>query len=822
MTKKTKILAIDDKKEILLSLKAVVNNYFPDYEFYTSLSGKEGIEIAIRKLPDCIILDIHMPEMDGYEVCAELKNNDKTKHIPIVFLTADYDSSENKIKGLELGADAFISKPFVIEELVVQIKAMLRIKRAEDILRNEKESLSDLVQQQTRKLLEYKKAVNSSTDLIAVINRNYEYVFVNDTFADYWNMSSESIFNMSVEKLHGKEYFIKKLKPNIDKAFSNETVNFESRVVYKKTGVCFLFVSYNPIIEENGEINTIAVTIRDITKDKTFEKKILLNNERLKSLVKISQYEFKDIQDLLDYTLEEAIKLTESKIGFIYFYNEAKRQFTLNTWSRDVMKECRLLDLQTVYDLDKTGCWGEAVRQKMPYVINNYNAPNEYKKGTPEGHIKLNKFLTIPVIADNKIVAVIGVANKNKDYTDLDIQQLTLLMNSVWKVVDKHKFQQQLIKAKEKAEESDKLKTAFLQNISHEIRTPMNGIIGFSQMLKKNKTEEKRNHYIRIIEESCNQLLCIVNDVIDISKLQTKQARLHTSKVSINSIISDIYTQYSQKQNETGIALHMQKGLTDIEGVVYTDQIKLYQTLNNLINNAFKFTNKGHIKYGYDLKDNLLEFFVEDTGIGIDKNIQNQIFSYFRQAEVETTRRFGGTGLGLSICLGNIELLEGKIWVDSQPNKGSTFHFTIPYNPVNTGATTHATKRADVRQKTLKKPNILVAEDEEFNFLFIQELLEDMNLEIIRAADGNEAIEICTRNANIDLVLMDLKMPNLNGYEATQQIKKIRPQLPVVAQTAFFFPEDRKKAFNAGCDGFLPKPIKEKDIIDLIRKYISK
>lgn len=377
---------------------------------------------------------------------------------------------------------------------------------------------------------------------------------------------------------------------------------------------------------------------------------------------------------------------------------------------------------------------------------------------------------------------------------------------------DYKNFQSQLIAAKEKAEESDKLKTAFLQNISHEIRTPMNAIIGFSQLLNSPQiTEEKKKSFVSIIINSSNQLLSIIDDIISISAIETNQMKVNIEKVCVNNLIIDLFTIFKPQTNTRKISLFTKQQLSDKQSEIYTDKIKLVQILTNLLSNALKFTNEGHIEYGYSLKEDKLEFYVKDTGIGIPLNIQEIIFERFRQADISTNRSYGGTGLGLSISKGYVELLGGKIWVESEPNKGSKFFFTIPYKIAN----------QDEKNKTEKKEIlILVAEDEEFNFLYIEEILKDLNVKLIHAKDGQDAIEKFEKNIDIELILMDIKMPKIDGYQAAKIIKKQNKNITIIALTAYAL-ENEIERFKDIFDNYFTKPINEKDLKKYLIKYIQ-
>jgi len=246
---------------------------------------------------------------------------------------------------------------------------------------------------------------------------------------------------------------------------------------------------------------------------------------------------------------------------------------------------------------------------------------------------------------------------------------------------DYKRLNEELLKAKEKSEESDRLKTAFLQNMSHEIRTPMNAIVGFSSMLEEpDLSPEELKNYLSIIVNSSNQLLSIVTDIITISSIDTKQMSVNVEKVTINNLMDHLLSIFNNQASNINIELIVKKPLPDESSEIYTDQTKLTQILSNLLSNALKFTPHGCIEFGYQLKTNELEFYVKDDGIGIYPDQHEIIFERFRQADLSTTRKYGGSGLGLSISKGFVELLGGKIWLESEPDKGSTFFFTIPYN----------------------------------------------------------------------------------------------------------------------------------------------
>lgn len=377
----------------------------------------------------------------------------------------------------------------------------------------------------------------------------------------------------------------------------------------------------------------------------------------------------------------------------------------------------------------------------------------------------------------------------------------------------------ELFISKEKAEESDRLKTEFINNMSHEIRTPLNGILGFSSILNKpNLTDAKRKNYINIIQNSGKQLMRIIDDILEISKLGTKQVKTIIKEVCLNDLLLDQFSIFDIKAKENKIPLYFKKGLSDKESSIFTDETKLTKILSNLLENALKFTREGFIELGYQLKGSELEIYVKDTGIGIKKESQETIFIRFSQEEKELSKNVGGLGLGLSMAKENAELLGGEITLQSEKGKGSTFIVTIPYKPVNSNS--------DINEEVLTekqdKYTILIVEDEEVNYLYFETLLEDfeLNLKILHAKHGKEAVEMCKENTEIDFVLMDLKMPIMNGFIATKLIKEFRHNLPIIAQTSYSTKEEKEQAFLAGCDDFISKPISEETLKKTMNKYL--
>jgi PAS domain S-box-containing protein len=382
----------------------------------------------------------------------------------------------------------------------------------------------------------------------------------------------------------------------------------------------------------------------------------------------------------------------------------------------------------------------------------------------------------------------------------------------------------ELIKAKEMAQENDKLKSAFLANMSHEIRTPMNGILGFSELLKNPKLSgEQHQNYIQIIEKSGKRMLNIINDIVDISKIEAGLMKMDIKESNINEQIEYIYTFFKPEVKAKGMQLFIKNTLPKKEASIKTDREKLFAILTNLVKNAIKYSNKGSIEFGYVKKGDCLEFFVKDTGIGISRDRQEAIFERFIQAEIEDEMARQGAGLGLSITKAYVEMLGGNIWVKSEEGIGSIFYFTLPYN-------VESSKRNNLKkieekgntENQVKNLKILIAEDDEISEMLLSVNVSEFSNEIINVRTGTEAIEACNNNPDLDLILMDIQMPSLDGYEATRQIRKFNKDVIIIAQTAFGLTGDREKSLDVGCNDYITKPIKKDELDSLIKKYFNK
>lgn len=381
----------------------------------------------------------------------------------------------------------------------------------------------------------------------------------------------------------------------------------------------------------------------------------------------------------------------------------------------------------------------------------------------------------------------------------------------------------ELIKAKEKAEESDRLKSAFLANMSHEIRTPMNGILGFADLLKQPDLEGGKMHeYLEIIEKSGARMLNIINDIVDISKIEAGLMKVDLSETNLNEQLLDIFRFFRPEAEARGLRFNLVRILPAEQAVLTTDREKVFAVLSNLVKNAIKYTEKGTIEFGCEVKEELRVFFVKDTGIGIPESRQQAIFERFIQADIEDKLAYQGAGLGLAISRSYAEMLGGRIYVESKVSEGSVFYFSLPGKAEFTsGSDVLITPSSAVRASEVNKLNVLIVDDDETSGMLLSINAIPFSREVMKARNGAEAVEICRKNPQLDLILMDILMPEMGGYEATRQIRQFNKKVVIIAQTAYALSGDRAKSLEAGCDDYLSKPIQKKALLDLIHKYFG-
>ena len=537
----------------------------------------------------------------------------------------------------------------------------------------------------------------------------------------------------------------------------------------------------------------------------------------------------------------EIIELEDQKYILGHFFDITERKQVEEQLSESKERLQNIFNnLQDVYfEADLNGCFTTV----SPSVksIYGYEFPDELI-GKPASILYANpkeREKLINILKDSGSVVDYRGEGKKKNGTifwaSMNVQfkhdafgQIIGTTGVVRDITEHMQIEKALIKAKEEAEESDRLKSAFLTNMSHEIRTPMNGILGFAELLKEpTLTIEDQQDFIQTIQLSGLRMLSTINSIIDISKIESGLVNIVIGETNINEKIEFIHKFFKPEAENKGLQFIYKNGLQTEDAFIRTDNDKVYGVLTNLINNAIKFTYDGLIEFGYVLKSDSepaeLEFFVKDTGIGIPENQQELIFERFRQGSESYNRGYEGSGLGLSIAKSYVEMLGGRIWVESKEGFGSAFYFTLPFNPVSEKITSLKDAVFNNHKDTkIKKLKILVVEDDEISYSLLSRTIQKISKEVLQAKTGVEAVEACRSNPDIDLVLMDIKLPHMNGFEATLQIRQFNKDVIIIAQTAYGFSGDREKAIEAGCNDYIIKPINRTLLFELIQNHCNK
>jgi signal transduction histidine kinase/CheY-like chemotaxis protein len=534
--------------------------------------------------------------------------------------------------------------------------------------------------------------------------------------------------------------------------------------------------------------------------------------ERLESLVRVAQHSSQDSQELLDLALEEAITLTRSKFGYIYYYNEEAREFVLNTWSKDVMKECDVVDPQTCYELDKTGIWGEVVRQRTAIMLNDFQAHHPLKKGYPEGHAPLHRFLSIPVFFNDRIVAVVAVANKESDYSQTDILQLTLLMDSVWRVIVQSQIEDEKQALEKQYQQTQKLESlgVLAGGIAHDFNNILAIIIGNCNLVRMEYTTAEV--HVPVIEkaaeraaELCRQMLAYAG-----------KASVSLYNVNLTALVEETVKMLKSALNQNVV---IKTSCSAEIPTIKSDNSQLRQVVMNLIINASEAIGDDHgvihvtltkseINAGHMNKDHLgaditpggyvcLE--VSDTGCGMDAATKLRVFEPF------FTTKFTGRGLGMSAVLGIVTAHKGALQLDSQPGQGTTFKIYLPIHEEESRNTIALDKVIPL--PWLGSGTILLVEDEASVLLIAKTMLKALGFAVIDASNGREAIELYQKHGEqITMVITDLGMPVMDGYTLLRELKSLNPELPIIISTGFGDIDVTTRITREELSGLLTKP----------------
>ncbi|MBN1253487.1 MAG: PAS domain S-box protein [Bacteroidales bacterium] len=616
-------------------------------------------------------------------------------------------------------------------------------------------------------------------------NKEDQYVGCNPEFANLFDLQKEEIIGKKTKDIVKPEHFAQEII-NEDKQLF-KTGKYQTKELiwkYKDGSTNNFLLKKTAFLNSDKSIAGLVGIMTAVTDIKVIEQKL-----------RDSELFYKSITD----SANDAIVLIDNK-DQINFLN---------------------LAAEKIFKIDKK----HALNKNIYQIIFNKN----YK---PEIDLHKKEILNIKTDKNKGVVFQLKAKNaKNIEFpielsmSKISIREQIFHLLIIKDITERKIYEQKLLAAKEKAEESDRLKSAFLSNMSHEIRTPMNAIVGFSQLLTdKIFNDEKKKIFIEQININSESLMQLIEDIIYVSKIEAGKIEIKEAPCELNTILDEIkmsFEEHKRRMGKDNIELILSKGIDDKNLNITTDNQRFRQILTNLIGNALKFTEKGKVEFGYTKKsEKELLFFVFDTGLGINSKKIEYVFDRFTKVSASKTKLYGGTGLGLSITKDLVERLGGEISLESEENVGSKFYFTLPFNQNFPEKKNEKINELTDNTLLLKNKKILIAEDEEVNFLFLKEVIEPNGAEIDWAKNGKIAVELA-KNHKYDIILMDIKMPVMDGYDAMKLIKKFSPEIPIIAQTAYAIPEEQKIGYEAGCDFYLSKPIEPNLLIKTIVNFIK-
>lgn len=686
----------------------------------------------------------------------------------------------------------------------------------------------------------YRALAENISDVIWMIDSNMRYIYVSPSIEKQRGYTVEEFMKLRPEDVYSPESYavllrtfgeyIKLSKQGLVSRGTSMSLEVEHRCKDGtiKTGE----VHANAVLDENNVLVAVHGITRDITERKLEESALKQRDKLLHSITRavISLLQRAD----LEVAIEEALQILGEAINAdrVYIFENLKGQKPSDTglrlrhqWTGEGPVRLRQDgDIPYTSYQDSLSRWYErfASGKSVSGFVRDFP---DLERMILEP-LSVQSLLAIPIFIDNNFWGFIGFddCRTERVWSQTEENVLTTAAVIIGTAYIKKRTELELIKAKEQAEESDRLKSAFLATMSHELRTPLNAIIGFSGIISQEMDPSEQEEYIKIINRSGKNLLNIIEDLFNISMIESGDFRIEMEHFSFekfrNKLNEILYTEM-KSIDRPNLAIHYSPDPSWPDLFLFTDQAKLLSIFSNILKNAVKFTMNGSIEYGYVVGNGKeVTFFIRDTGIGIAPEMQHVIFEKFRQVDESYTRKFGGTGLGLSISKRLAEVLNGTIWVESEPGKGSDFRFLIPCrdlswhsNKIKSGETTLLS--------FLHNRTILLTEDEESNYLLIKTMLKHSEAKLIWAKNGKEAVEMIDVNQEISLVLMDIKMPVMDGYEATKISKTLRPKLPVIALTAHALYGDEEKAFRSGFDNYIPKPINKNQLFTVLEQYLS-
>jgi PAS domain S-box-containing protein len=764
------ILHLEDQEADSILIKSLISKWFSTFDYYFVDDEASFIQALAEKKFDVILSDFELPDYSGSDALLHVKKH--YPQIPFIFVTGKM-GEDSAIESLLNGATDYVMKS-KLERLVPAIK---RVIHEAELLKDRIDSDNALRESEER----YRGLLMNLDAGVVVHAPDSSIIMTNPKARELLGLTNDQLLgkrSMDLQwKFLGEDYapLPKELFPVNQIISSNKPIRDFRHGVYRPliNDIVWLTVNGSPVLDNENKMSEIVISFLDITERKQAE-----------DALREEQY----LMEILMNNIPDHLYFKDLQSKFLRISKSNNQSFKIADTSEAIGK--------TDFDFFTEEHARAAFNEEQEIIRTGQTLVKEERETWADRPDTWAYTTKLPLRdEDGKIIGTFGISRD---------------------ISDRKRFEQELLEAKEKAEASDRLKTSFMRNISHEVRTPLNGILGFGQLMAEpNLTEDEKNEFLILVNESSERLNNTITNIMDTSLIVSGTQEVVKKNVTIGPVLDEVYKKFNPRCTKKKLALSLQLPTLAEAILCHTDPELLTKVFDHLVDNAIKYTRAGSIVIECRVFEKMIEFSVKDTGIGIHPDQQKRIFEPFTQGDDSSTRDHEGSGLGLSIAKGLVELLGGQIWVESAMGAGATFTFSLPAEH----STAEKTGSQAGMEKTPSKPLILVAEDEEVNSLLLKRILQKKGLDVIVVTNGQEAVEACRQNKQISLVLMDLKMPVMDGFEATRHIKSFLPDLPVIALTAYAMGGDEKRVLEAGCNDYLTKPLNKDMLMRKLTQY---